>query len=183
MKETELKLIAELMRNSRRSDRELAKAIGVSQPTVTRIISKLEKEGVIKEYTMIPDFSKLGYRILALIFVKLKKTLNPEETDKARQIIRENLSRSVFGIVMLERGIGLSYDGVIMAYFPDYASYVKYRNIIKAYPFVELSEIDALLINLNDQLRYRPLTFSYFAKSLLPPAKEKSRHATEETAP
>jgi DNA-binding Lrp family transcriptional regulator len=173
MKETELKLLAELMRNSRRSDRELAKAIGVSQPTVTRMIRRLEKEGVIKEYTMIPDFSRLGYRILVLIFVKLKKTLSPEETEKARQIIIENLSKSVFGIVMLERGIGLGYDGVIMAYFPDYASYVKYRNIIKAYPFVEVSGIDALLINLNDKLRYRPLTFSYLAKSLLPQIKEK----------
>ncbi|HVP41175.1 MAG TPA: winged helix-turn-helix transcriptional regulator [Candidatus Krumholzibacteriaceae bacterium] len=173
MKETELKLLAELMRNSRRSDRELAKAIGVSQPTVTRMIRRLEKEGVIKEYTMIPDFSRLGYRILALIFAKLKKTLSPEETEKARQIIIENLSKSVFGIVMLERGIGLGYDGVIMAYFPDYASYVKYRNIIKAYPFVEVSGIDALLINLNDKLRYRPLTFSYLAKSLLPQIKEK----------
>jgi DNA-binding Lrp family transcriptional regulator len=43
MKETALKLIAELMKNSRRSDRELAKAVGVSQPTVTRTIKKLAR--------------------------------------------------------------------------------------------------------------------------------------------
>ena len=60
MKEIELKLISELMKNSRRSDRDLAKAIGTSQPTVSRMIGKLEKEGIIKEYTMIPDFGKLG---------------------------------------------------------------------------------------------------------------------------
>lgn len=51
--------------------------IGVSQPTVSRLIRKLESEGVIREYTMIPDFSKLGYQILGLTFVKLKETLNP----------------------------------------------------------------------------------------------------------
>ena len=36
LKDVELKLFSELMKNSRRSDRELAKVIGVSQPTVTR---------------------------------------------------------------------------------------------------------------------------------------------------
>jgi DNA-binding Lrp family transcriptional regulator len=45
MKEVVLKLLAELLNDSRKSDRELAKAIGVSQPTVTRTRLKLEKEG------------------------------------------------------------------------------------------------------------------------------------------
>jgi DNA-binding Lrp family transcriptional regulator len=83
MKETELKLIAGLMRNSRRSDRELAKAIRVPQPTVTRMIRRLEKEGVIKEYTMISDFSKLGYRPLTLSY--LAKGLLPPTKEKPLQ--------------------------------------------------------------------------------------------------
>jgi DNA-binding Lrp family transcriptional regulator len=49
MKDIERRLISELMKNSRRSDRELAKALGTSQPTITR--GKLEREGIIKEYT------------------------------------------------------------------------------------------------------------------------------------
>jgi Lrp/AsnC family transcriptional regulator for asnA, asnC and gidA len=68
LKEVELKVISELMKSSRRSDRELAKAIGVSQPTVSRIIKRLEKEGYVKEYTMIPDLyltsASLGTRFL-----------------------------------------------------------------------------------------------------------------------
>jgi DNA-binding Lrp family transcriptional regulator len=44
MKDVELKLISELLKDSHRSDRELAKAVGVSQPTVSRLISKLRKE-------------------------------------------------------------------------------------------------------------------------------------------
>ena len=82
MKEIELKLLSELMKNSRRSDRDLAKAIGVSQPTVTRIRSRLEKEGYIKEYTMIPDFSRLGYEILALTLIKLRKRLVQKKRKK-----------------------------------------------------------------------------------------------------
>lgn len=53
MKDIEVRIISELMKNSRRSDRELAKAIGVSQPTISRTIKRLEKEGYIREYTMI----------------------------------------------------------------------------------------------------------------------------------
>jgi DNA-binding Lrp family transcriptional regulator len=49
MKDVELKLVSELMKNSRRSDRELAKAVGVSQPTVSRLVKRLEKDGLIKE--------------------------------------------------------------------------------------------------------------------------------------
>ena len=72
LKDTETALISELMKNCRRSDRELARAIGVSQPTVSRMIKRLEKEGVVNEYTMIPDFRKLGYNLCAFIFLKLK---------------------------------------------------------------------------------------------------------------
>ncbi len=35
-------LLYELMKDSKRSDRELAKAIGVSQPTITRMRETLE---------------------------------------------------------------------------------------------------------------------------------------------
>jgi DNA-binding Lrp family transcriptional regulator len=84
LKEVELKLVSELMKNSRKSDRQLARAIGTSQPTVTRIRSRLEKEGYIKEYTTIPDFGKLGHHLLGLTFVKLKKMLDPVEIEKAR---------------------------------------------------------------------------------------------------
>jgi len=48
MKGIELKLVSELLKNSRRSDRDLAKTIEVSQPTVSRLLKKLKKDGIIK---------------------------------------------------------------------------------------------------------------------------------------
>jgi DNA-binding Lrp family transcriptional regulator len=61
LKKVELKVLSGLIKNSKISDRELAKTIGVSQPTVTRARTRLEKNGYIQEYTAIPNFAKLGY--------------------------------------------------------------------------------------------------------------------------
>ena len=54
VKDVELKLVSELIKNSRRSDRELARVLGLSQPTVGRMIKKLEKR---RNYTRVYDDS------------------------------------------------------------------------------------------------------------------------------
>ena len=90
LKDVELKLISELMKNSRRSDRELAKVLGVSQPTVTRIRTRLEKEGHIKEYTMIPDFSQLGYQMMGVTLLKLRELEREEGEMRQRKAAVED---------------------------------------------------------------------------------------------
>jgi DNA-binding Lrp family transcriptional regulator len=68
-KEEKVKLLFELMKNARRSDRELAKALKISQPTVTRKRKMLEKDKLVREYTIIPDLEKIGYEFVALTFL------------------------------------------------------------------------------------------------------------------
>ena len=89
LKEIELRLVSELMRNSRRSDRALAKALGVSQPTISRMISKLEKTGVIREYTTIPDFGKLGYEIMGITSISVREQVFKEGIAKIRTMTGE----------------------------------------------------------------------------------------------
>ena len=151
------------MKNSRRSDRNLAKAIGTSQPTVTRIRNKLEKEGYIREYTMIPDFSKLGYKIMAITFA-LSRSLEKEEAERAGKILADSVKDKQFEFIMLERGDGLGFDAVIISLHKDYASYLKVFEWVRQFDFLEVNKIDSFLINLEDNVRYRPLTFSTLAK-------------------
>jgi len=174
MKNVELKLISELMKDSRRSDRELARAIGTSQPTVTRIRTKLEKEGYIQEYTIIPNFRKLGYQILALTFVELKKVITPEEVEKAREIAKKVLKNELFEAVMAERGMGLGSTGVFISFHEDYASHLKFTQWLKQFGFLEISKINSFLISLDDEIRYRPLTFSTLADHLATLKEKKS---------
>ena len=71
MKKRMLKLLFELMKNAKRSDREIAKIIGVSQPTITRMRQRLEKTAIV-DYTVIPDWTELGFEIMAMTLVKAK---------------------------------------------------------------------------------------------------------------
>ena len=68
---------------------------------------------------------------------------------------------------MLERGIGLEYDGVNVSLHEDYASYLKLKNWLNQFAFLEMTRFDSFLVNLDDEVRYRPLTFSTLAKHLL----------------
>jgi DNA-binding Lrp family transcriptional regulator len=55
MKRRELEVFFELIKNSKKSDRDIAKKLNISQPTVTRVRKKLERT-VIKAYTLVPSF-------------------------------------------------------------------------------------------------------------------------------
>jgi DNA-binding Lrp family transcriptional regulator len=168
MKDVELKLIAELMKNSRRSDRELAKVLKVSQPTVTRMRSKLEKEGYLREYTVVPDFVKLGFQLASFILVRVKKDLSAEEMEKARQIsLRDMTEGAPNEIVLFNRGMGGGYAGVLVSFHKSYSDYSKLVGRMKEYPFLDTSATLSFIVDLNDKIQYRYFTFSTLAKYLL----------------
>ncbi|MEM2146191.1 MAG: winged helix-turn-helix transcriptional regulator [Candidatus Jordarchaeaceae archaeon] len=166
MKEIELKLISELLKNSRRSDRELAKIIGVSQPTVSQMIKKLEKEGYIKEYTIIPNFHGLGYELLALTFIKLKEGLALKEIEVARRKALEILDNELPEVLMVERGTGLGYNGVIISLHKDYTSYQEFVGWLSQFTSLAAFKTESFLISLVDKIKYRPLTLSFLAEHL-----------------
>jgi DNA-binding Lrp family transcriptional regulator len=90
LKDVEIRIIAELMKNSRRSDRELAKVLGVSQPTITRTRTSLESQGLI-EYTAVPDFARLGYELLVFTLVKRHLEKFPYSRERANAFFEKTL--------------------------------------------------------------------------------------------
>ncbi len=94
LKPMDYRLFWELVKNSRRSDRKLAKVLGVSQPTVTRKRAKLE-EDFIDGYTVIPKWGNIGYELTAFTFVRTKiRFTKPEERVVAIQKANECLINS-----------------------------------------------------------------------------------------
>jgi DNA-binding Lrp family transcriptional regulator len=176
MKNVELKLISELMKNARKSDRELANAIGVSQPTVTRTRSRLEKEGIIKEYTMIPDFRKLGFEIVAITFIRLMKELSSEETDELRKTAAEIAKKNPEAILMAMNGMGLGFNKVFISFHKNYSSFVKVTNLVKTHAHhIDSFHIESFIISLTDESHYQPLTLSVIAKYLSETKEEKKK--------
>jgi DNA-binding Lrp family transcriptional regulator len=173
MKDIELKLISELMKNSRRTDKELAKAIGASTQAASKTRKKLEKEGYFLEYTTIPNFGKLDYHLFALTFASFKKGLSGREKDDAREQALEQAHTAPLNVVAIERGIGLNHDAVIASFHKDYSSYVKLTQVLKSNPYMDLSKLESFLVNLDDEVRYRPLTLSTLAQHMLTKDDEK----------
>jgi len=55
------------MENSRTPIMKIAEKLGVSETAIRKRIRKMEKNGIIKKYTVEIDPRKLGYNVIALI--------------------------------------------------------------------------------------------------------------------
>ena len=124
------KLLYELIKNSRRSDRDLAKVLGFSQPTVTRTRRKLEDEKYVLQYTTIPDFTKIGFEIMAFTFARQPQ--KDTEKDPFFKTLDKN-SRVVF----VAGGAGLGgKDLVIISMHKNYSDYTKFMSELRKTSFL-----------------------------------------------
>ena len=171
MKYVERRLISELMKNSRRSDRDLAKVLGVSQPTISRTIKKLEKEGYIKEYTIVPDFGKLGYTLLGYTLVKQHQAGD----EKVKEVKNETakLDRgNPFAKITVVQGEGLGKDLLFASFYRDYSEFAEQMERIKRIPITDVNTIETFLVNISDPRNSRLLSMSKVAKHSLDLHKE-----------
>ena len=166
MKDNEFRVLAALMTDSRQSDRELAKIIGVSQPTVTRTRLKLEKEGYIREYTAIPDFSKIGYSICAFTFAKFQTSRDINEMRKLIQSYGERLSE-IPQAILIERGMSANADGIVVSFHDTYSDYTKFQSWLRQFSPISTYGLSTFIIDLKDEFQIRSLTFKTLAKHIL----------------
>jgi DNA-binding Lrp family transcriptional regulator len=167
LKDIELKLIAELIRNSRRSDRELAKALGVSQPTVSRIRVRLEKQGLI-DYSAVPNLAKLGFEIFAITYGKWKQEMVSDQKIGAAQAF---LSRHP-NMIFVSTGTGLGFDRVTMSFHKSYSDYSQFIKELKEEWTPFLGDPQTFIVSLSSDNILRNLTFKYLVEQV----KKESAH-------
>jgi DNA-binding Lrp family transcriptional regulator len=163
MKNNELRLVSELVRDSRKSDRQLARIVGVSQPTVTRTRTRLEEEGIIREYTMLPDFARLGYELLVFTFLKYEKPLSEEQYREIREKALALQEKSASSTIIVGDGIGMGSDRIIVTLHGDYSTYNKYTRYMSRLSAYKISYVGSFIVSLRDLGSTGLLTFSNLA--------------------
>jgi len=145
-KELTQQLLRELLKNSKRSDRDLAKVLKVSQPTITRTRHKLEQTRIIQDYTIIPDFKKMGFEILALTFVKMRpEILSPETMDEAKKYAAK-FPNAIFA----STGEGMGMTGVIISFHKNYTEYHKKLNLLRVDWKKFTEDIQSFIISIEE---------------------------------
>ena len=157
MKKIEVELLLELLKNSKRSDRELAKVLGVSQPTITRTRKRLEKSGMIEDYTIIPNFKKMGFEILALTFVKMRSEILTPEAKKQAQEYASQFPNAIFA----STGEGLGMTGVIITFHKDYSEYHERLNLLRADWKDFTKDLKSFVIPIGRDGEYKRFSLTY----------------------
>jgi len=157
-KDLAIRLLLELMKNSRRSDRELAKSLGVSQPTVTRVRKKLEKNAIV-EYTLIPSFEELNFEIIAFTFIS-SITANKELIEKAKEWTHKHPN-----VVYASTGLGMGMDGVIVSLHKNYTEYSKFMSELRTEWAGHLKDAENFIIPLKREMDIKPFSLKYLEKA------------------
>jgi DNA-binding Lrp family transcriptional regulator len=163
LKPIDYKLLFELMKDSHRSDRRLAKALGVSQPTVTRRRATLE-ENFIEGYTVIPKFGKIGFEIAAFTFLKGKlKQKTGQEKEEGLKKMKDWYMKQPNVVFVLD-GRGMGWDAVCLSFhesFSDFAEFIRAHDSELSDWIVESQTFHA---DLNPGVVIKPFHLKYLAK-------------------
>jgi len=82
----DVELVQALRRDSRRPITALAKELGIPRATLQDRVRKLVEEGVIKRFTIVPDFAKLGRQITAFVMVSFSPVPGLSQRELAKEI-------------------------------------------------------------------------------------------------
>jgi len=154
------KLLRELIKNAKRSDREIAKVLGTSQPTVTRRRARLEK-GFIDGYTTIPKWSKIGFNLIAFTFVKSNiEYIKPEKRKIALSKVKKWFAEQPSVIVAIQ-GKGMGWDGIIVSVHTDYSDFASWTQKHNSECSEFLIETQSFISDLNPATFIKPFSFKY----------------------
>lgn len=162
-KERFFEVIKEMLKNSRLSDRQIAKRLDCSQPTITRTRKRLEEQGYIKSYTIVPNFAKMGYQILAFTFFRMKSYPNAEDTEEIVQRASEWVS-SRNNVIFAADGQGLrGKDIVILSFHKNYPEYADFMRTLAVDWAQLVADFESFMVSIGTGYKMKPLDLKYLA--------------------
>ncbi|MCP8315518.1 MAG: Lrp/AsnC family transcriptional regulator [archaeon] len=141
--EIDKKILSEYLKDARSSFREVASEIGVAVGTVLSRTRKMEKEGVIKGYSVIIDHEKLGYELTAIAEITVSKG---KLLEMEKEIAKFPNICAVYDVT------GLT-DAIVIAKFHDRKELSRFTKALLAMPFVERTNTHIVLTTVKEDFR------------------------------
>jgi DNA-binding Lrp family transcriptional regulator len=141
--EIDKKILSEYLRDARSSFREVASKIGVAVGTVLSRVRKMEKEGLIKGYSVILDHEKLGYELTAITEITVSKG---KLIEMEKEIAKFPNICAVYDVT------GLT-DAIIIAKFHNREELSKFTKVLLGMPFVERTNTHIVLTTVKEDFR------------------------------
>jgi len=134
-------IINTLITDSTLSYRAIAKKVNVSVATVMNRVNKLKKENIIKRFTTIVDYDKIGFDVEVLIEVRISK-------GKLFQVEKEIAHHpNVFAVYDLTG----DFDAAILARFRNRKSMDTFLKKLQTYDFVERTNTRLILNTIKEK--------------------------------
>jgi DNA-binding Lrp family transcriptional regulator len=152
-------LLLEYLKDSSRSDKQIGKVLGISEATVSRLKRKLVADGLVCQFSVIPNFSKIGYEIMAFSCVKFNPERITEIEAKAKEWARKNHE-----IIFTSRAQGMGMDALTISVHKNYADYDKFVKINKTLFGDLMVEVHTMLIDLSGKIT-KPFSLDYLAEN------------------
>ncbi|MCL5068702.1 MAG: Lrp/AsnC family transcriptional regulator [Thaumarchaeota archaeon] len=140
--EIDKKIIGQYVLDARQSYHQVAKKIGVAVSTVQMRTKRLEKEGIIKGYTAILDYEKLGLTLTAITEITTTGGKIAEVENRLAQMQQANAVYDVAGTT----------DVIIIGKFRSTNDLSKFAKSIQAIPNVNRTETHIVLEVVKEQL-------------------------------
>jgi DNA-binding Lrp family transcriptional regulator len=137
------KLLGELLKDSKRSSRELAKAIGVSAATVINHVQRLESGGVIKDYSIRLDHERLGYELTVVTEIIVSKGKLLETDEEIAKIPHVCAVYDITG----------ETDAMVVAKFKSRSNLSDFTKKLLSMPYVERTNTHVVLTTVKEDFR------------------------------
>jgi DNA-binding Lrp family transcriptional regulator len=139
----DLRILRQLLVNGRLSMRQLAAELRVSTTTITSRVSRLEKENIIKGYSAIVNFQKLGYDLTVITEISVSKGKLLE------------MEREIAGLpnVCAVYDVTGEIDGMVVAKLRNREELSRFTKGLLAMPFVERTNTHVVLTTVKEDFR------------------------------
>ena len=159
-------LLLEYLKDSSRSDRQIAKTLKISQPTVSRMRNRLLEDGLVRHFSAIPDLAKMGYEIMAFSFVKFNmEAVSKVDKGNVSKLIGRAIEWSHNNpcVVFDAKAEGMGVDAISVSVHKDYAAYQNFLVESKKTWGTLNADVSYLLVDLVGGVA-KPPSFKYLAE-------------------